>query len=36
MIGADANLFVSKYQLELPSTEKIKEFLKRENEGLEE
>lgn len=34
MIGADANLFVSKYSLELPSAEKIKEFLKKENEGL--
>lgn len=34
MIGADANLFVSKYNLELPSAEKIKEFLKKENEGL--
>lgn len=34
MIGADANLFVSKYSLELPSAEKIKEFLVKENEGL--
>lgn len=34
MMGADANLFVSKYQLELPSTERITEFLRKENEGL--
>lgn len=34
MIGADPNLFVSKYSLELPSVEKIREFLKKENEGL--
>lgn len=34
MLGADANLFVSKYNLELPSAEKIKEFLKKENEGI--
>lgn len=34
MIGADPNLFVSKYSLELPSVEIIREFLKKENEGL--
>jgi len=34
MIGADPNLFVSKYSLELPSVEKIREFLRKENEGL--
>lgn len=34
MIGVDPNLFVSKYSLELPSVEKIREFLKKENEGL--
>lgn len=36
MMGADANLFLSKYQLELPSTERITEFLRKENEGLNE
>ena len=34
MMGTDANLFLSKYQLELPSTERITEFLRKENEGL--
>ena len=34
MIGADTNLFLSKYQLELPSTERMTEFLRKENEGL--
>lgn len=34
MMGADANMFLSKYQLELPSTERITEFLRKENEGL--
>ena len=34
MIGADTNLFLSKYQLELPSTERMAEFLRKENEGL--
>lgn len=34
MMGADANLFLSKYQLELPSTEHFTEFLRKENEGL--
>lgn len=34
MMGADANLFLSKYQLELPSTERITEFLRKENESL--
>lgn len=34
MIGADPNLFVSNYSLELPSVEKIREFLRKENEGL--
>lgn len=34
MMGADANLFVSNYKFELPSTERITEFLRRENEGL--
>lgn len=34
MIGADSNLFLSKYQLELPSTERMTEFLRKENEGL--
>ena len=34
MIGADTNLFLSKYQLELPSTERMIEFLRKENEGL--
>lgn len=33
-IGVDPNLFISKYQLELPSKERIVEFLRRENEGL--
>ena len=36
MMGADANMFLSKYQLELPSTERITEFLRKENEGLNE
>lgn len=36
MMGTDANLFLSKYQLELPSTERITEFLRKENEGLNE
>lgn len=34
MIGADTNLFLTKYQLELPSTERMTEFLRKENEGL--
>ncbi|MBO5466233.1 MAG: DUF1016 family protein [Prevotella sp.] len=34
MMGADANMFLSKYQLELPTTERITEFLRKENEGL--
>ena len=34
MMGADTNLFLSKYQLELPSTERITEFLREENKGL--
>lgn len=34
MMGTDANMFLSKYQLELPSTERITEFLRKENEGL--
>ena len=34
MMGTDANLFLSKYQLELPSTEHITEFLREENKGL--
>ena len=34
MMGADANLFLSKYQLELPSTEHFTKFLRKENEGL--
>jgi predicted nuclease of restriction endonuclease-like (RecB) superfamily len=34
MMGADVNLFVSNYKLELPSTERITEFLRKENEGL--
>jgi predicted nuclease of restriction endonuclease-like (RecB) superfamily len=34
MIGADTNLFLSKYQLELPSTERMTEFLRKANEGL--
>jgi predicted nuclease of restriction endonuclease-like (RecB) superfamily len=34
MMGADANLFLSKYQLELPSTEHFTEFLRKENESL--
>jgi predicted nuclease of restriction endonuclease-like (RecB) superfamily len=34
MMGADANLFLSKYQLELPSTEHFTEFLRKEHEGL--
>ena len=34
MIGADTNLFLSKYQLELPSIERMTEFLRKENEGL--
>ncbi|MBQ3634623.1 MAG: DUF1016 family protein [Bacteroidales bacterium] len=33
-INVDPNLFVSQYQLELPSREKIAEFLRMENEGL--
>jgi predicted nuclease of restriction endonuclease-like (RecB) superfamily len=33
-INVDPNLFVSQYQLELPSKEKIAEFLRMENEGL--
>lgn len=33
-IGADPNLFISRYKLELPSTQSIAEFLRRENEGL--
>ncbi|MBO5086931.1 MAG: DUF1016 family protein [Paludibacteraceae bacterium] len=36
MMGTDANMFLSKYQLELPSTERITEFLRKENEGLNE
>ncbi|MBQ8722324.1 MAG: DUF1016 family protein [Paludibacteraceae bacterium] len=36
MMGADANMFLSKYHLELPSTERITEFLRKENEGLNE
>lgn len=36
MMRADANMFLSKYQLELPSTERITEFLRKENEGLNE
>lgn len=36
IMGTDANLFLSKYQLELPSTERITEFLRKENEGLNE
>lgn len=36
MMGTDANMFLSKYQLELPSTERITEFLRKENEGLKE
>jgi len=34
MIGADTNLFLTKYQLELPSTERMTDFLRKENEGL--
>lgn len=34
MVGADPNLFVSKYHLELPSKEQMLQFLKKENEGL--
>lgn len=34
MVGADTNLFLSKYKLELPSTERITEFLRKENEGF--
>lgn len=34
MMGTDANLFVSNYKLELPSPERITEFLRKENEGL--
>ncbi len=34
MMGTDANLFLSKYQLELPSTEHITQFLREENKGL--
>lgn len=33
-IGADPNLFISKYKLELPSTQRIADFLRKENEGL--
>ena len=36
MMGTDTNMFLSKYQLELPSTERITEFLRKENEGLNE
>lgn len=32
--SVDANLFVSNYRLELTSTERITEFLRKENEGL--
>lgn len=33
-IGVDPNLFVSKYELELPSKDRITEFLRKENESL--
>lgn len=33
-INVDPNLFISQYQLELPSKERITEFLRKENEGL--
>ena len=33
-INVDPNLFISQYQLELPSKEQITEFLRKENEGL--
>lgn len=36
MMGTDTNMFLSKYHLELPSTERITEFLRKENEGLNE
>ena len=36
MMGTDTNMFLSKYHLELPSTERITEFLRKEHEGLNE
>lgn len=33
-IGVDPNMFISKYQLELPSKEQITDFLRKENVGL--
>lgn len=34
MTGADPNMFISKYHLELPSKEQMTKFLKEQNEGL--
>lgn len=34
MMSADANLFLSRYELELPSKEQMTEFLRKENESL--
>ena len=33
-IGIDPNLIISKYELQLPSKERILDFLRKENEGL--